>query len=47
MEDEGSPRVLVGALILRFDDEGLCSELREYYNVQTGESMAPPTGWGD
>ncbi|MEV4173797.1 nuclear transport factor 2 family protein [Nonomuraea sp. NPDC049709] len=37
---------LPGCLILRFAEDGLCEELREYYNPVFGEALQPPTGWG-
>ncbi|WP_285600982.1 nuclear transport factor 2 family protein [Kineosporia sp. NBRC 101731] len=36
-----------GCLVLRFTDEGLCEEHREYYNTVFGENIAAPAGWGD
>lgn len=32
--------------LLRFDDTGLCEELREYWHVAFGEPLSPPEGWG-
>jgi uncharacterized protein (TIGR02246 family) len=37
---------LPGCLILRFTDEGLCAELREYWNVEFGRQVSAPAGWG-
>lgn len=37
---------LPGCLIVRFADDGLCEELREYWHVETGRRVAPPAGWG-
>jgi uncharacterized protein (TIGR02246 family) len=47
----GPPRddaavTLPGCLILRFTDEGLCVELREYWNADFGRSVPAPNGWG-
>lgn len=36
---------LPGCLILSFDDNGLCRELREYWNIGDGRH-APPASWG-
>jgi hypothetical protein len=46
MDDDGEPLTLPGALILTFDDDGLCSALREYYNLEPGARIPPPAGWG-
>jgi hypothetical protein len=46
MDDDGSPLTLPGALILDFNEHGLCTALREYYNLLEGERMAPPSEWG-
>lgn len=35
-----------GCLILRFTDEGLCVELREYWNVEFGRRVPAAVGWG-
>lgn len=43
---EGAPVTLAGCLLLTFDESGLCSDLREYWNFAQG-SHEPPTGWGD
>ncbi len=48
-KDEGadSPALtLPGCLVLRFNGDGLCEELREYWHVQFGEPVEPPEGWG-
>lgn len=47
----GPPRddaavTLPGCLILRFTDDGLCVELREYWNVEFGRHVPAPAGWG-
>jgi uncharacterized protein (TIGR02246 family) len=47
----GPPRsdpavTLPGCLILRFTDDGLCAELREYWNVEFGRHVPAPPGWG-
>jgi hypothetical protein len=42
----GGDTSLAGILLLRFDDEGLCSELREAWAVAEGRA-SPPEGWGE
>lgn len=46
MEIEGAPVTLAGCLLLEFDDTGLCSDLREYWNF-TDDTHQPPAGWGN
>jgi SnoaL-like domain len=46
MDDDGTPVTLPGALILDFDESGLCRALREYFNVEVGRRIAPPEWWG-
>jgi ketosteroid isomerase-like protein len=46
MDDDGSPVTLPGALILDFNEQGLCTALREYYNILEGERMAAPSESG-
>ena len=45
MKVEGDDVTLPGCLLLDFDDDGLCSRLREYWHYQPG-LFEPPTGWG-
>jgi len=45
MRVEGEEVTLPGCLLLDFDDDGLCSHLREYWHYQPG-LFEPPTGWG-
>lgn len=45
MKVDDDPITLAGALLLDFDDEGLCTALREYYNFTPG-FQEPPDGWG-
>jgi hypothetical protein len=45
MLDSGLPITLPGCLVLRFAPEGLCQELREYWNLGEGH-QPPPAGWG-
>lgn len=42
---EGAPVTLAGCVLLRFDENGLCADLREYWNFIDGTHQ-PPTGWG-
>lgn len=46
MDSDGTPVTLPGALILDFDERGLCRALREYWNLEIGTRMPPPKGWG-
>ena len=46
MDVAGEPVTLPGALILDFDERGLCRALREYYNWAPGTRTPPPSGWG-
>jgi len=46
MDNDGTPITLPGALILQFDESGLCCALREYFNVEAGTRMSPPDTWG-
>lgn len=41
----GEPVTIPGSFFLRFDERGLCRELREYWNFTEG-THAPPDGWG-
>jgi hypothetical protein len=41
----GDDVTLPGCLLLRFDDDGLCRSLREYWHFQPG-TFQPPEGWG-
>lgn len=45
-ESDGAPLTLPGVLILRFNQSGLCEELREYWHLQKGERIAAHEGWG-
>jgi hypothetical protein len=45
MENEGEDVTLVGCLLLRFDDEGRCRSLYEYYEFAPGR-LHPPDDWG-
>jgi uncharacterized protein (TIGR02246 family) len=46
MDNDATPVTLPGALLLDFDDGGLCRALREYWNLAMGTRMPPPEGWG-
>ncbi|HEX6264496.1 MAG TPA: nuclear transport factor 2 family protein [Actinomycetota bacterium] len=46
MVSEGEEVTLPGCLLLRFDAEGRCSDLREYWNFAPG-LREPFPGWGD
>ena len=37
---------LPGCLLLRFTEDGLCEELREYWHIEVGNGILPPSGWG-
>ncbi|HZD23509.1 MAG TPA: hypothetical protein VE569_08930 [Acidimicrobiia bacterium] len=45
MRLEGKPLTLCGALLLNFDNAGLCMSLREYYSFADGY-LDPPVEWG-
>jgi ketosteroid isomerase-like protein len=45
MVSGGEEVTLPGCLLLRFEADGRCSELREYWNV-TGGRVDPFDGWG-
>lgn len=45
MSVDGQPVTLAGCLMLNFEDSGLCSALREYWNFESG-THHPPAGWG-
>jgi hypothetical protein len=45
MSVEGAPVTLAGCLLLRFGDDGLCADLREYWQLIEG-TLQPPDGWG-
>lgn len=45
MNVEDAPVTLAGCLLLDFDDDGLCSALREYWNFADG-TQQQPDGWG-
>jgi SnoaL-like domain len=46
MDNDGTPVTLPGALILDFDEAGLCEGLREYWNLEVGLRIPPYDGWG-
>jgi hypothetical protein len=45
MVNGGAEITLAGSFMLKFDDSGLCRELREYWHVGEGR-QSPPAGWG-
>lgn len=45
MKADGAPVTLAGCLLLRFADDGLCADLREYWHFTEGDHE-PPAGWG-
>jgi ketosteroid isomerase-like protein len=45
MTADGSPLTLGGALLLHFDESGLCESLHEFYAFSEG-SAEPPPEWG-
>jgi ketosteroid isomerase-like protein len=46
MDSDGTPVTLPGALLLDLDENGLCTALREYWNLEVGRRLGPPDGWG-
>jgi ketosteroid isomerase-like protein len=42
---DGEEQTLAGCSLLRFDDEGLVAEARDYWHLEPG-SRRPPPGWG-
>ena len=45
MDVDGEPSTVPGCLLLRFDDDGLCTELEEYFRYTPGREE-PPANWG-
>ena len=45
MLNGGAEVTLAGEFLLRFDENGLCRELREYWHFSEGR-LTPPAGWG-
>jgi ketosteroid isomerase-like protein len=45
MRNDGEIVTLSGLMLLRFDSDGRCEELREYWNLEPG-SHAPAESWG-
>jgi nuclear transport factor 2 (NTF2) superfamily protein len=45
MRNGGADMTLAGEFLLRFDRDGLCAELREYWHFAEGR-QTPPAGWG-
>ena len=46
MENAGTEVTLTGCMLLRFDGNGLCSALREYWFFEEG-TKPPHPGWGE
>jgi hypothetical protein len=44
--NRGVEITLAGEFMLRFDESGLCRELREYWHAGEGRRRPPP-GWGE
>jgi len=42
---DGGEQALAGCSLLRFDDEGLVLESRDYWHLEPGR-REPPSGWG-
>jgi len=45
MRVDDADTTLTGCLLLTFDDEGLCTDLREYWHFTSG-ILQPPASWG-
>ena len=45
MANGGADVTLTGILLLRFDSDGRCEELREAWHFEAGQHE-PPAGWG-
>ena len=45
MKADGADVTLPGCLLLRFDDDGRCRSLREYWHFEAGTKQPPPE-WG-
>lgn len=46
MKAGGDDLTLAGSLLMRIDEDGLCTDLREYWQILP-ELREPPPGWGD
>jgi ketosteroid isomerase-like protein len=44
-DEHGAPATLAGCGIARFDDDGLVTEVRDYWHVEAGHRR-PPEDWG-
>jgi hypothetical protein len=42
---EGEEQTIAGCSVLRFDEEGLVAEARDYWHLEPGR-RDPPPGWG-
>ena len=45
VSNDGEEQVIAGCSMLRFDDEGLVAESRDYWHMEPGR-REPPEGWG-
>ena len=45
VSNDGTEQVIAGCSMLRFDDEGLVAEARDYWHMEPGR-RDPPDGWG-
>ena len=45
VSNDGAEQVIAGCSMLRFDDEGLVAESRDYWHMEPGR-RDPPEGWG-
>lgn len=46
LADADGPVTLTGAVLLRFDPDGRCTELREYWRAAPRATTEPQPGWG-
>jgi len=45
LRSQGAERTLVGVALIRFGEDGLVSEQRDYWAMEDGR-REPPSGWG-
>ena len=45
VDSDGEAQTIAGCSMLRFDDEGLVAEARDYWHVEPAR-RDPPSGWG-
>jgi hypothetical protein len=46
-DTEAGDLTLPGCLLVRFAEDGLCEELREYWHLEMGSRILPPVQWGN